>query len=529
MTRLACLIAATLALGFAGAARAQAGADIPTVRVRIDSGVLIGVRHEHADVFRDIPYPAPPVGALRWRPPQPVRSWTADRVAIWPGPACPQPMRADGAPNDGGANGPTSEDCLQLNVFAPPHAAHAPVMVWIHGGGHRTGAGWIYDGQNFARDGVVFVAINYRLGPLGYFVTPAIAQAAPAGEPVGNYGLMDQIAALKWVRRNIAAFGGDPANVTVFGESAGGMSTLALLATPSARGLFRKAIVESGAGWFEPTTLPRQEAEDAALLAKIGVPADATAAQLRALSADKLIALNTDYGPFTDGRLMTETPSQALADGDFADVPLIIGSNSGEDSLLGPGPLPPQRYSWLITPKLRAAYAAEAAQGDEALARAIFTDRFMGGPARWVAAQASTGRPSWLYYFSYIGDRFRPAKTRASHADEIQYMLEYWGRRTPMSVVSAEDRKMASLMHACWIAFAKTDAPSCGGIAWPAYAPATDRLMEFGPTSGVRTHLRKTELDAIQAFELPRLDLAQGAEGRTAKAHRARALSAASN
>jgi para-nitrobenzyl esterase len=510
MKRWAIVLAAAAALA-GGMARAQAPAEpLPTVKARIESGPIVGVEHESANVFRDIPYAAPPVGPLRWKPPQPVAPWTAPKLTAFPGPSCPQPMRADGAPNDGGANGKTSEDCLQLNVFAPKNAKKAPVMVWIHGGGHRTGAGWIYDGQNFARDGVVLVAINYRLGPLGYFAHPALIKDAKPGEPVANYGLMDQIAALKWVQRNIAAFGGDPKNVTVFGESAGGMSTLALLATPAAKGLYQKAIVESGLGWFEPVSLSKAAAEGAAALAKVGVPETATAAELRALPVEKLVPINADYQPIVDGVLMKETATQALADGHFDDVPLIIGSNSGEDSLLGPSPMPAGRVAYFAPPAAKLFYKDEAAAGgDELVARQVFTDRVMGGPARWVAAEASSGKPAWLYHFSYIGSRFRPAKTRASHADEIQYVFEYWGRRTPMSVVSDEDKQMASLMHACWVAFAKTGAPSCGGLAWPAYTPAGDQLMEFGPKSGLVAHYRKRELDMQEKVALPTLGLAR--------------------
>ena len=254
MIRISTLLMATILA--TGAAQAQPAA---TVTAKIDSGPLVGVAEGPANVFRNIPFAAPPTGDLRWAPPQPVKSWTTPRPSAEAGPSCPQPMNANGSPNSGGANGPTSEDCLQLNVFAPKNAKNAPVMVWIHGGGHRTGAGWIYGGENFARDGVVVVAINYRLGALGYFAHPAITKAAKPGDPVGNYGLMDQIAALKWVQRNIAAFGGDPKTVTVFGESAGGMSTLAILATPSAKGLYQKAIVESGLGWTEPKTLADEE------------------------------------------------------------------------------------------------------------------------------------------------------------------------------------------------------------------------------------------------------------------------------
>jgi len=515
MIRWATILAATAALA-TGAAQAQPAGTIPTARVKVETGELVGLARENANVFRDIPYAAPPVGPLRWKPPRPAAAWQGERQAILAGPSCPQPMRADGTPNEGGANGPTSEDCLQLNVFAPKNARHAPVMVWIHGGSHRRGAGWIYDGSNFARDGVVLVAINYRLGALGWFAHPTLTKDAGA-EPVANYGLMDQIAALKWVQRNIAAFGGDPKNVTVFGESAGGMSTLALLATPAAKGLYAKAIVESGAGWFKPTTLAQEEAKGAAALAKLGAPATATAKELRALPVEQLVGLDANYGPVTDGKLMTETPSQALADGRFADVPLIIGSNSGEDSLLGPGPIPAERLTPFLTPAVRAVYAEEAAKGgDQLVARALFTDWLMGGPARWVAARAAAGQPSWLYYFSYIGDRFRPAKTRASHADEIQYVFEYWGRRTPMSVVSDEDKRMATLMHACWVAFAKTGAPKCGSEAWPAYDPAKDQLMEFGASSGVRAHLRKAQLDAQEKAALPTLALGAPAQTKNA-------------
>ncbi|HEY3950271.1 carboxylesterase/lipase family protein [Phenylobacterium sp.] len=503
-----------VAVGFgailiAGAAVAQAlpPAEGKPVTVKIESGPVVGVAEGKADVFRNIPYAAPPVGALRWAPPQPVKPWTAPRPAAEPGPSCPQPMNANGTPNSGGANGPTSEDCLQLNVFAPPHAKGAPVMVWIHGGGHRTGAGWIYGGENFARDGVVVVAINYRLGALGYFAHPAIDKAAKPGDPVGNYGLMDQIAALRWVKRNIAAFGGNPQNVTVFGESAGGESTLALLATPSARGLYQKAIVESGLGWFAPKTLADKEADGIRSLERAGIKAS-TAAELRALPADALVPVNDNYEPFIDGKLMTETATQAIARGQVPDVRLIIGSNSGEDSLMGPMTLGEAALA-RIPAGLKPAYAAEAAAGPDTFARAVFTDRVMGGPARWIAAQTSGGKPTWLYYFSYVGSRFPASKTRASHADEIQYVWDYWGRRTPMSMVSAKDQEVANLMHACWVAFAKTSVPKCGATDWPAYSPARDQLMEFGKDSGVRTHFRKTQLDAEEASTLPALKLSK--------------------
>ncbi len=494
MRRLA-MIALSAVLSIA-ALQAHAQTQTPTpvpltsTRVTLSNGPVAGLASDRARVFRAIPYAAAPVGLLRWAPPAPARPWKDVLDATKNGPSCPQPMNADGTPNAfGGANGPISEDCLQLYVFAPLTAKKAPVMVWLHGGGHRVGAGWVYDGSNFARDGVVVVSINYRLGALGYLAHPALTRAAGKA-PTGNFGLMDQIAALRWVRANIAAFGGDPRNVTIFGESAGGASVLALLATPSARGLYHKAIVQSGLGWFQPRTLAQAEQAGMAALAHAGAPGEATADQLRAMPVEALATLPGDYGPFEDGRLLTQTPSQALASGRAADVPLIIGWNSGEDNVA---------FGGLI------AGAGDVRTPD---ARAAFTDRMFGAPARWVAARAAGGTPSFLYHFSYVGTRFRPRVTTAAHAAEIQYVWEYWGRRTPMSVVSDEDRAMARLMHGCWVNFARTGAPACGPDGgWPAYDPVSDRLMEFGASSGVRSQFRKTPLDAQQAAVLPTLNL----------------------
>ena len=187
------------------------------IQIKVEGGTVSGTLTNDVAAYRNIPFAAPPVGDLRWQPPQKAKPWSGLRDGARPGTSCIQPMRPDGTPNPGGANGPMSEDCLQLNVFAPKDAKKAPVMVWLHGGSHLYGAGWIFDGTHFARDGVILVAINYRLGPLGYFAHPALTKAARPGEPLANYGLMDQVAALKWVQRNIGRFGGDPKNVTLFG------------------------------------------------------------------------------------------------------------------------------------------------------------------------------------------------------------------------------------------------------------------------------------------------------------------------
>jgi para-nitrobenzyl esterase len=417
-------------------------------------------------------------------------------------------MKPDGTPNFGAANGPISEDCLQLNVFAPKAKARkgpAPVMVWIHGGGNTAGAGWIYDGQAFARDGIVLVTVNYRLGPLGFFAHPALTREAGSQAPLGNYGLMDQIAALEWVKRNIAAFGGDPNDVTLFGESAGGSDVLALLATPKAWPLFQKAIVESGGGMATAPNLIQAERDGAARATKAGLPgAGATVEQLRALPVETLVAKAWDglYTPIVDGRLTPLTIERAFAEGAVADVPLIIGANSGEDSLMALFGRPPEAIAATAPPSLRRVYPADP---DKA-GRDIFGDWLMVAPARWVAGKAADGQPAWLYHFSYVGARFRDAGvTRAAHAAEIQYVFEYWGRRTPMSEVSDEDRAMARLIHGCWTAFARTGRPDCpSGEAWPAYDPRSDKLMEFGRASGVRTRFRKPQLDATEAVAFRR-------------------------
>ncbi|HWF78197.1 MAG TPA: carboxylesterase family protein [Caulobacteraceae bacterium] len=473
----------------------------PAPKVTIDTGTVVGAVIDQARVFKAIPYAAPPVGPLRWRPPQPAAQWTGARNATQDGPACPQVV-SPGRYNEGGYQGPTSEDCLTLDVFAPLHAVHAPVMVWIFGGGDVAGADSIApnDGRFFARDGVILVAMNYRLGALGFFAHPALTREAKLGEPLANYGLMDQIAALQWVKRNIARFGGDPANVTIFGESAGGENVQTLMVTPSARGLFQKATVQSGDGWGPSYDLGRAEAAGVALAQKLGLPADATADQLRALPLDKLVGTGPT-GPIVDGRLVPESAEQGFARGHQAPAPLIIGSNSWEASLL-----PPSRYAAYadaLSPAVKAAYPDEAADPAK-LAQAAFTDAVMGAPARWYAAQASKKAGAWLYEFPYVRVVRRGKIPGANHTSENPYVFD-----TQMIVpnysseIEGADRVVAGFMHSCWVAFAKTGKPTCeaDGRAWPAYSPKTDELMVFDNPPRIVAHYRKAQLDAQQAAQ----------------------------
>jgi para-nitrobenzyl esterase len=487
--------------GIATAVAIASASHAAPVRATLDTGVVVGASEDGVSAFRGIPFAAPPVGPLRWAPPKPAAHWSGEREALKSGPPCVQPGKP-GVPNEGGVEEVGSEDCLTLQVFAPAGAKKAPVMVWLYGGGNTRGASSLgpYDGSAFAKDGVILVAVNYRLGALGFFAHPALTKGAGAAEPLSNYGLMDQIAGLKWVQRNIKAFGGDPRNVTVFGESAGGQDTLALLSIPSAKGLYTKAIVESGGGWSEPVTLAMAEKAGEAAAVKAGAPAGATAEQLRSLPADAVIAATAQAGPIVDGRLMVETPTQAFAKGDAADVPLIIGSNSYEASLIAAAP--PKIIISRAAPTVVAAYLDQKLD-DRALADALFTDGVMGAPARWIAAKAATGAPSWLYHFSYVPDSRRGKVPGAGHATEIPFVFASWphlGKLGEGVTPNKDTLDETAIIHGCWVAFAKTGRPErCAPGGWPAYDPAKDQLYEFGLSNGVRTNFRKTVLDAQQA------------------------------
>jgi para-nitrobenzyl esterase len=493
-------VLALLALASAPARADPTAATEPTAH--IETGDLAGRLVGSVAIYKNIPFATPPVGPLRWKPPQPAAPWAGVRDAGEYGPACPQTINANGRPNGGGYVGPTSEDCLSLNVFAPyqPQSSRrAPVMVWIYGGGNSAGANSLpsTDGRGFARDGVVVVEVGYRIGALGFFAHPALTKAAAPGEPLGAYGIMDQVAALKWVKRNIAAFGGDPTNVTIFGESAGGEDVLTLMATPSARGLFQKAAVESGSGWFTAQTLQKAEQDGDAVAQSAGAPAHATAEQLRAVPVEALVKAQGGANLITDGRLLPQTPSQAFTGHHVAAVPLLIGTNSYEASLLGPAT---NSFLKRIPADLRPVYAKEAPD-DLSYVNAVFTDSVMGATSRWIAAQMSDRPRSWLYYFSYVRVVRRGRLPGANHASEIPYVFDSQGLVPNYSAeITDEDRAMAKVVHSCWVAFAKTGVPTCTGApAWPAYARSSDRLMEFGLATGVREHFRKAQLDAVQA------------------------------
>ena len=507
-------LVAALGLCACAAAAARPPLEGAPVAVPVENGVLGGRALDGVRAFRGIPYAAPPVGALRWRPPQPAPAWSGPREAIRFGADClqhPLPTFIDP-----GSGQPTSEDCLYLNVWAPADGARHPVMVWIHGGGFTIGSGAMAatDGAALARKGVVVVTLNYRLGRFGFFAHPALTRDHP-DEATGNYALMDQIAALAWVKRNIKAFGGDPAKVTLFGESAGGGSVIALMGSPAARGLFQQAIVESGGGRDDLPGLDRAAADypagnaaGQAFAAKAGLK-DPDAAALRALPADKVLGdldfINnrnrTDYaGMVIDGRIVTDNPAAIFARGEEAPVPLVIGFNSAElggakaftaastkqaAARFGPG-----------EPALRKLYDPQG--GEDGLATNFLSDVIFAEPARLLArAHAKAGRPTYLYQFSYVAQAKREKEPGAGHASEIPYVFDTVAEVDPKS--TAQDRAAAAATSALWTSFALHGRPAAKGSAWPAYG-AADTLMDIAP-DGARPLSGRTRarLDFLEA------------------------------
>jgi para-nitrobenzyl esterase len=488
--------------------------------VKIDSGRVKGVVTGDVVAFKGIPFAAPPTGANRWRAPQPVTPWKGVRPAVAYCADCMQsPFPGDAAP----LGTPPNEDCLYLNVWTPAkRSGKLPVMVWIYGGGFVNGGSSpsVYDGTAFAKDGVVLVSFNYRLGRFGFFAHPALEKENPAG-PLGNYAFMDQIAALKWVQRNIAGFGGDPKNVTIFGESAGGFSVLTLLCAPSARGLFAKAIVESGGGrTLLPTPdikvsrpgLPSAEEAGLAFAKQVGIEGqDAAAlAALRALPADKVVAgLNmmtmmspTYSGPMIDGKLVVEPMENVFREGKQTKVPLIAGANSSEF-----GFTTAKTMDQVFAPfganqeKAKAVYNPQDLTNVFAVGSLIASDRMFVEPARFtVRVMRAAGQPAYEYRFSYVAESLRGQQKGAPHASEIPFVFNTVAARYG-DKLTASDKAAAQAAHAYWVAFAKTGDPNGAGQPnWPVYDAEKDVLMNFtldGPVA--QADPWKERLDLIEA------------------------------
>lgn len=462
--------------------------------VKIDTGKLKGATAAGVLSFKGIPYAAPPVGDLRWRPPQKAASWTGVRNATSFGADCMQkPFPGDAAP----LGVTPAEDCLYANVWVPEKAPSRklPVIVWIYGGGFVNGGSSpdVYDGSHFAQRGLVFVSFNYRLGRFGFFAHPALT-AESKGEPLGNYGYMDQIAALEWVKRNIAAFGGDPKNVTLFGESAGGGSVLTMITSPMARGLVQKAIVESGGGrgsLMPPRDLSGAEKVGVAFAKSAGITGDGPAAlaALRKLPADAVVAgLNmatmstpTYAGPMIDGKVVVEAPDAAYQAGRGARIPVMIGANSADI-----GWPRGSTMEQLLAPygddkdAAKAAYDPTGSGNIMQVGSAMAADAFMIEPARHFARiVAATGQPAYEYRFSYVAESMRKQWKGAPHATEIPFVMDTVKARYGKDLAPA-DEKTAQAANAYWANFAKTGNPNGDGLpAWPQYDAQKDVLMDF--------------------------------------------------
>ena len=462
--------------------------------VRIASGSIRGAAEGDISSFKGIPFAAPPTGAFRWRPPQPVQPWRDVREAKQFGADCAQ---AGFTPDAAPAMSPrSSEDCLYLNVWRPSSVqsgSKLPVMVWIYGGGFTGGSSSspLTAGTEFAKHGVVLVAANYRVGRLGFFAFPEL-EREHLNEPKGNFAYMDEIAALRWVKQNIAAFGGDPNNVTIFGFSAGGVSVHSLMTMPAASGLFQKAIVESGGSrdsvltarpmtkdGFDPNYPVSAETIGTTFAKSMGVEGtdEAALAKLRALSAAQIVQgapgdHSYETTPILDGKLVTETAESAYKAHREPHIPLMLGSNSADTAgnrvrATSKEQLFARYGKW--SDQAKAAYDPDGTKELPMVLAEANNDFGQAEPARFAARTfASDGSPVYLYRFSYVQGAMRDRlRTGTPHGGEIAFVFGTLGTPffgPPPPPPSAEDKEVSRMAQSYWINFAKTGNPNGQGM-----------------------------------------------------------------
>ena len=500
---------------------AQAAAAAP---VKTDSGLVEGISADGMTVYKGIPFAAPPVGDLRWRDPQPVTPWAGVKQADHFSPEC---MQTGAYPPEAPAE-PMSEDCLYLNVWRPAAgAAPLPVMVWIYGGGLDNGSGAepLYAGDALAKRGVIVVTFNYRLGVFGFLAHPDLTHESPHHSS-GDYGLLDQIAALRWVQRNIAAFGGDPQRVTVFGQSSGSISISALTASPLAKGLFQRAIGESG-GLFEPMALlpnllldgAERDGEDFARRAGAK-----SLAELRAMPAADLLKLDFDQALILDGYAIPQSPADMYRDGRENPVSVLIGSNVDEGRLfLTAHKITPENYAQelgrqfppLLVKLLAPAPGTTDKQAEAAAAQFNTDMRFRWDMWSWAKLASGAGEKVFLYQFDRVppypaGSRY--AGLAATHGMEMAYVF---GHLDPQAASwTAADRRLSDTLESYWTNFAKTGDPNGPGLpVWSPYTSAQPRLLHLdaevapGPVEDVGSLKGIGHLYAAASFVLGHLYL----------------------
>lgn len=521
-------------LVFLHVATLQSQNDSNAPKVKTINGVLSGVKEGEVSVFKGIPFAAPPIGEYRWRPPQPLNNWNGERDASEFGPNCAQ---AGWGAQPGTLSEGSSEDCLYLNVWTPVNSSKKsklPVMVWIHGGGFTGGSGSSPQnfGNEFAKQGVVLVTINYRLGRLGFFAHPALSKEFPS-EPKGNYSYMDQIAALQWIQKNISAFGGNPKNVTIFGFSAGGVSVHSLLTIPSAKGLFHKAIGESSGGRDGVLTgrpinkenvdvFYNESAESIGMnfAKKHGIDGTdmAALAKLRALTTVQIVdgGQETDgqggpriySGPILDGKLVVETAESVYMAGRQPNVQLIIGNTSAE--IGGPFVSNSKTKEELFASfgdlegEAKAAYDPDGQKKFEEVITKFNTDWVWGEPARMTAKKFITkGAPVYIYQFGYVPTAAQQRSPfGAGHGSEVSFVFNTlntrWGQigETPPC-----EKELARIMNKYWANFAKTGNPNGAGLPnWSLYNIQNQNMLDIELDGKVisKPDPRKARLDVIE-------------------------------
>lgn len=473
--------------------------------------------------YLGLPYAAPPVGALRWQPPRPVEPWDGVRDATRLPPGCVQgvlPGRSDADTPFFGAGATTfDEDCLYLNVWSAARPGdNAPVMVWIHGGGLFIGDGSevAYDGASLAARGAVIVTINYRLGPFGYLAHPVL-RAESAHDASGNYGLLDQIAALQWVQDNIAQFGGDAARVTIFGESAGSWSVHHLMAAPLATGLFARAIGQSGGAFASYRAMSAEEAEEAGeKIARtlLGPDVEITAEALRAIPATEVLAAaDGNPRPNVDGWVLPDTVYGMFAAGRQSDVPVIVGANADEGTVLqaigaGGGKTTLEEYREQarrdygpLADQFLAVYPAETP--DDARVQLVASrgdGGFVWEMRAWARLMETVSSPAYMYVFTRTPPAADAERWGAYHTAEIPYVFNNLGGGSRFWYANRDyddtDRRLSELVSSFWLHFAATGNPNGEGLpAWPIYSRDTDAVLELGDVVQVRHGVREERLD----------------------------------